>query len=386
LSRAVYINATSTYFPNAPVTNDNIENVLGLINGRASRSKNIVLASNLIRSRHYAIDPVTRRSTHTNAQLTAQAVRALLEQNPDLKLGEAQVLCCGTTVPDVLVPAHGQMVQGELKDFSGEVFSSAGVCCSSMSALKTAAMSIQSGNSDNAIVTGSEVASKFMRGEFFESECEKQLAQLQKNPIVAFDNDFLRWMLSDAAAALYLSSEAKPGKTNLRVNWIDGHSYANEETSCMFAGGYLADDGEVTGWQDLRLESDPDKLKFAMNFRQDIRQLRDKITLYTVEKPLLEIKKRRGLKPGDYSWFVPHYSSGFFREILFAALQAYDFAIPYERWFTKLPEIGNIGSASMFSFLDFLVKEKSLAAGEKILCYVPESARFAAYYFELEVV
>jgi 3-oxoacyl-[acyl-carrier-protein] synthase-3 len=225
-----------------------------------------------------------------------------------------------------------------------------------------------------------------MRSEFFESECEKMVNELQKNPVVAFDNDFLRWMLSDGAAALYVSDQILPGKTNLRINWIEGRSYANEEPVCMFAGGHLGPDGGVTGWQDLRLQDDAEKSKFAMNFRQDIRQLRDKIPTYTVDKPLTEIKKKRGLKPGDYTWFLPHYSSGFFREILFSTLQNVDFEIPYERWFTKLPEVGNVGSASMFTFIDHLVNEKQLHAGEKILCYVPESARFAAYYFELEVV
>ena len=63
-----------------------------------------------------------------------------------------------------------------------------------------------------------------------------------------------------------------------------------------------------------------------------------------------------------------------------------DFDIPQDRWFTTLPATGNIGSASMFTFIDQLVKTKSLKAGEKILCYIPESARFSVYYVELEVV
>src|SRR5262249_13857291 len=158
------------YFPNAPVSNDDIEKVLGEVRGKPSRSKSIVLNSNQIKTRYYAIDPATRRPTHSNAELTAAAITKIFSENADLKLSDSKLLCCGTTVADLLVPAHGSMVQGLLKDFSGEVISTSGVCCSSMAALKTAYLSLLAGDSDAAVVTGSEVSSKFMRAEFFESE------------------------------------------------------------------------------------------------------------------------------------------------------------------------------------------------------------------------
>jgi 3-oxoacyl-[acyl-carrier-protein] synthase-3 len=101
---------------------------------------------------------------------------------------------------------------------------------------------------------------------------------------------------------------------------------------------------------------------------------------------LSEIKKKRGLHPGDYTWFLPHYSSHFFRETLAGALAGIDFSIPVERWFTSLYERGNVGSASILVFINDLIRQKTLKRGEKILCYVPESARFSVYYFELEVV
>ncbi|MBC7741322.1 MAG: StlD/DarB family beta-ketosynthase [Bdellovibrionaceae bacterium] len=388
MTRSVYINATQTFFPNSPVSNDEIENVLGVIGDRPSRSKNVVLGSNQIKTRYYAIDPATRKPTHSNAQLAALAIKNLYAVHLDLNLKNAEVLCCGTTVADLVVPGHGQMVQGELADFSGEVFSSAGVCCSSMSALKTAYLSILANNSTNAIVTGSETASKFMRSEFFVSESEENFAALQKNPMVAFEHDFLRWMLSDGAAAMYMSDQKLAGKTNLKINWIEGRSYANEQAVCMYAGGERQDDGSVMCWKDLRLAQDTKApaAKFVMNFRQDIRQLREMIPVYTVQRPLPELKKKYGLNPGDYTWFLPHYSSNYFRDTLTEVLKSVDFDIPQERWFTTLPDTGNIGSASMFTFIDQLIKTKSLNVGEKILCYIPESARFSVYYVELEVV
>lgn len=386
LNRSVYINAAGSFFPNKPVDNENIERVLGEFYGRPSRAKSVVLASNQIKTRYYAIDPETRRPTHTNAQIAANAIRNILAENPALKLEDTQVLACGTSTPDLIIPAHGQMVQGNLPEFNGDVVTTSGVCCSSMGALKVAYLSVLAGEATGAVVTGSETASKFMRSEFFESENPVKVDELKANPMVAFENDFLRWMLSDGAGALYLSDKVLPGKTNLKINWVEGRSFANEQQVCMFAGGYREADGSVTPWKDLRLQEDADKLKHAMNASQDIRQLRKEMPFYSVEKPLAELKKKRGLRPGDYSWFLPHYSSHFFRETLFEAMTKIDFQIPYERWFTELYEKGNIGSASMFVFIDELIRKKELKAGEKILCYIPESGRFSVYYMELEVV
>lgn len=386
MNQSVFINATATFFPNQPVDNQEIEKILGSPHQRPSKSKTLILKSNQIKTRYYAIDPETRKPTHTNSQLTAGAIQNLFSQNPELQLNQVHLLCCGTSTPDLLMPAHGQMVQGHLPEFSGEVVTAAGICCSSMASLKMAYMNILSGEAPSAIATGSEALSKIVRAEHFEAENEKRVDELKKQPIVAFEHDFLRWMLSDGAGAFYLSNQPLAGKVNLKINWIEGRSYANEAPVCMLAGGYREGDGTITSWKDLSVLPDADQKKYVMNISQDIRVLREKIPVYTIEKPLNEIKKKRGLNPGDYKWFLPHYSSDFFREGLYETLGKYDFHIPWDRWFTCLSDKGNTGAASIFIFVHELLQKHQLNSGDKILCYVPESGRFSVYYMELEVV
>jgi len=94
----VYINSTSAFFPNNPVSNDEMEEYLGYINGKSSKSKKIVLRNNAITNRYYALDK-NGKSTHTNAQMTALAVRALFNNDPE-KLKEIELLACGTSSPD----------------------------------------------------------------------------------------------------------------------------------------------------------------------------------------------------------------------------------------------------------------------------------------------
>jgi 3-oxoacyl-[acyl-carrier-protein] synthase-3 len=71
--KEVYINNTSSFFPNEPVSNDEMEEYLGYINDTPSRSKAIVLRNNGIKNRFYALTK-EGTSTHTNAQMTALAV------------------------------------------------------------------------------------------------------------------------------------------------------------------------------------------------------------------------------------------------------------------------------------------------------------------------
>ncbi len=78
--KEVYITKTATYFPNEPVSNDEMEEFLGLINKSPSKSKRIVLRNNGIKNRFYALTK-EGKSTHTNAEMTAQAIRKMLDND-----------------------------------------------------------------------------------------------------------------------------------------------------------------------------------------------------------------------------------------------------------------------------------------------------------------
>ena len=124
----VYITNTSLFLPNEPVSNDEMEDYLGYINGKPSKSKKIVLRNNGIKTRYYALEK-GGKTTHTNAQMAAEAVRQLFADNPDA-LKEIELLSCGTSSPDQMMPSHGVMVHGWLPEAEAiEVVSPSGVCC-----------------------------------------------------------------------------------------------------------------------------------------------------------------------------------------------------------------------------------------------------------------
>ena len=93
--------------------------VLGLVGGKPSRARRIVLRNNGIKARHYAIDPESGSPTHDNARLTAEAIRRL--EGSAFALADMDCLVCGTSLPDQMMPNHAVMVHGELATAAREV-------------------------------------------------------------------------------------------------------------------------------------------------------------------------------------------------------------------------------------------------------------------------
>ena len=65
--------------PNEPVSNADMETYLGMIDGRPSKARAIVLNRNGIKQRYYALDK-HGNVTHTNVQMAANAIRGLMDE------------------------------------------------------------------------------------------------------------------------------------------------------------------------------------------------------------------------------------------------------------------------------------------------------------------
>ncbi len=378
-----YITDLASFLPNQPVTNDRIEDVLGRIKAIPSRSKAIMLRNNKIQQRYYALDPETGEFTHNNAQLTAEAVRRL-KPYADFNLEDIACLCCGTTSPDVLLPGHALMVMGELCLPACDAVTTAGICIAGMTALKHACMNVAAGFSTNAVATGSELSSSYLRADFFSVIAEDPEADLAKKPILAFDADFLRWMLSDGAGAAFISGEKNPEGLSLRVDWIENISFAGELETCMYAGGWKNEDRTVSGWRAAPSAKEAACCNF-LAVRQDARLLGREI-VPTMTRALRRAAAKHNLKPADIDWYLPHYSSHFFRDKFFAGMQEAGFEIPYEKWFTNLYTTGNVGAASIYLIMEALFKSGDLEPGQRLLCFIPESGRFSHCFMHLTVV
>lgn len=378
MSAKVYINNIAKFLPNNPISNDEMEQILGQINDSPSKSRRLILRNNGIQKRYYALN-ANQEITHNNAEITANAIKNL--ENQDFNMQNMEVLSCGTSTPDVLLPSHAAMVHGLLKNRSVELNSSSGVCCSGMNALKYGYLSVKSGNSNNAVCSGSERVSTWMMANKFEKEVEN-LEALEQQPILAFKKDFLRWMLSDGAGAMLLENEPK-GALSLEILWMENYSYAHELEACMYAGGEKIEDGNLKAWSEYSTEEWQTQSVFSL--KQDVKILDEHILTKGVISTLDAVKKNK-ISVDDITYFLPHISSMYFKEKLYQEFVNQGMEIPKEKWFINLTEVGNVGSASIYLMLDQLYHSGKLKRGNTILLSVPESGRFSYAYAYLKVV
>lgn len=374
----VFITQTSHFFPNSPVPNDEMEDYLGLVNNHRSLSRPIVLRNNGIKTRYYALDK-QGNVTHTSVQMAAEAIRNL--EGEDFRLADAELLAYGTASPEQIMPSPAVMVHGELPETGNlEVVSFQGSCCTSVEALKYCAYAIASGDANEAVCAASERLSALMRAENFKAEGD--VIALDKRPILAFQKDFLRWMLSDGAAALRLSSKPAQSGLSLKVEWVELTSFANERETCMYMGGEKQPDGSLKGWNAYPQDQWLPMSLFSL--KQDTRVLGENIVRLGGEF-LKRMMKKRNLKSADVDWLLPHMSSMFFKDEMKRNIEEIGISVPEDHWFYNLTRIGNIGSVSALAMIDEIYHSGKLKKGEHLLVVVPESARFTYGYIYLTV-
>jgi 3-oxoacyl-[acyl-carrier-protein] synthase III len=365
-----YVTSTGAFLPGPPIGNDEIEAVLGLVDGRRSRLKARILKANGIQTRHYAIDR-SHRTTHSNEDLAVQAAEACL-RDASLPARQIGLLSCATTQGDLVIPGFGSMVQARLGMPEVELHTAHGICSSSVMALRAAVNTLRLGEQSSALVVVSELASRLFKHTRYEAA--------GGHGAIDFNAEFLRWMLSDGAGAWLL--ETRPRGRCLRVDWIRSYSHADALPLCMSIGR-PTDAADTRSWQDYATYAEAEAAG-ALLIRQDVRLLEHIVklgvdgALRLIAEGLLDVRRLDHL--------LCHYSSHHFRSRIFELLEMCGASVPYEKWFTNLYTRGNTGCASIMIMLDEFLREGRAQPGQTILCMVPESGRFNVAYVHLTMV
>src|SRR5688572_1439342 len=365
-----YITSTGAFLPGPPVGNDEMEEILGCVEGKPSRLKARILKANGIRTRHYAIDR-SHRTVHSNLDMAVTAAKKCLDASP-LPARSIGMLSCATTQGDMVIPGFGSMVQAGLGIPGVELLTAHGICSSSVMAVKAAVNALKAGEHRSALVVVSELASRLFKSTRYEAAGGQSA--------IDFNSEFLRWMLSDGAGAWLL--ESVPRGYCLRVDWIRCFSHADALPVCMGIGT-PTDREDARTWQDYPTYAEAEAAG-ALLIRQDVRLLEHIVKLGV--DGALRLIEEGVLVIDEIDHFLCHYSSHHFRGRIADMLEMCGASIPEERWFTNLYTRGNTGAASIFIMLDDFLREGRARPGERILCMVPESGRFNTAYMQLTMV
>lgn len=366
---SVFLTSCGCFLPGAPVGNGEIERFIAPLDARSERIKRRILSDNGILTRHYAIDE-QGQTRFSAAQMGARAVEDCLHRS-GVALDEVSVLCTGNAGGDLAVPGFANMLQGELGAGPMHTSSHQGVCAASMVALQHAATSLELGAHQNALVVASEFPSRmFKRSRFAPRDYQ-----------ASFDAHFLRFMLSDGAGAWLLSRRPRPAGLSLKLDWIHTRAFSGDHPVCMQIGA--APDARFPSYLDYDSLAEAER-DGAFLLRQDIRLLPRLFELGIHE--YVDLVRARRIDPGAVDLFLCHYSSKKFEPIVDELMQKAGLAIDKERWFSNLTVRGNTGAASMLIMMADALRERPLRAGQRVLCFVPESGRFTISFAQFTVV
>ena len=356
-----YITSTGSYLPGEPVNNENIQQYLGKVIGEGQvRSK--ILKANGIETRHYALDK-KQNATHSLYELAAEAVKDCLSQdNNPLQI---DYLSAGTTHAPFLAPGvssilHDQLSKAKVIGHSLEINSNSGICSSGAQSIVNATRAVKSEDADAAICVGVEQSSVGLKSKAFRTAYDIPTVLRDIRSSKWFMAVFLRFMLSDGAGAFLLEPQPREPSISLKVDWTYSRSFANEAPLCMHINSS------------------------TMILSQNIKILA-KYMAPLSKKAVVGALCEHGETLDSYTMVLPHMSSYYFepavRKIM--AELSPNREVPY--W-TNLRTAGNTGAASIFIMLDEYLKTQPVAAGDRILLFVPESGQFNYVLISLTVV
>ena len=375
--KKVYITSAGAFLPNTAVTNEEMEDFLGNINGTPSRKKAVFLRKNGIKTRFYAMDK-SQKTTHKAYEMAALAIENCLS-GAGVPKSDIDFLSAGTTQSDLPVPGFASMVHGESGLDRCGIASHQSVCASGLMAIKNAYMHVQSGEMKNAVCCAAELSSRMFKSNRF-----KYQASILQQEEIPLETEFLRWMLSDGAGALLLQDKPAVNGLSLEVKWVDLQSHANAYDVCMYTGTQKNRDGSVSAtWLDYDSVSDADR-EGMINLRQDMGLVENVVKLGV--NRFFELIDLQKIDPKNIDWLLCHYSSHHFKPQIVDLLHRGGLEIADEKWYTTLYDKGNMGSASIFVTIKELMDSGRLREGQNILCMVPESGRFITGFMWLKVV
>ncbi len=166
-------------------------------------------------------------------------------------------------------------------------------------------------------------------------------------------------------------------KIPLKIEWMEGYSYAFELDTCIYAGGDKLEDASLKPWSEYPADVWGKMSLLAM--KQDVKLLGVNILQKGIASMKLAMEKHN-ITEDDIDYYLPHISSYYFKENLYNEIENQGLHLPWEKWFLNLQNVGNVGAGSIYLMLEELVHSGKLKKGDRIFLQVPESARFAYSY------
>ena len=300
------IKGTGSYLPEQVLTNNDLEKIV-------DTTDEWIRSRTGIKKRHLA------REDETTCDLAERASKTAIKMSGKKK-DDIDLIIVATTTPDVIFPSTACLLQQRLNIHGCPAFDIQAVCTGFVYALHVADLFIKSGNSECALIVGSETMSRIIDWE-------------DRNTCVLF---------GDGAGAVILEKSSTPGILSTHIH-ADG---AYQELLSVPAG----------------ISSNYNLVKSNQAFIKMQGNEVFKVAVNTLGDIVDETLKANSMKNTEIDWLVPHQAN---TRIISAMAKKLDMSM--DRVVVTVDQHGNTSAESIPLALDVAINDGRIKNNDKLL-------------------
>jgi 3-oxoacyl-[acyl-carrier-protein] synthase-3 len=355
----VRVAGSGSFLPGLPVPADEVDLYLGELTHAPEKTRKWLSRVRLLMKElleveyyHFALDPVTRKFTEDNVTMSVKASLEALS-NAGMKPGEIDLIVYGSAHQDQMPTASVRIQEALGIEQCAEISVHAN-CTSAYKALLLGADLIRNGRYKTALVVSAGISSSELVAEYY------------NQPLVKKEELFLRYFLSDGAAALILQA-ADTCENGLFVEYNYIESIGGSKPSAM-------GNKRPAYYMNPKEEFELGYHHLAQMFQQELRENFHEPDGSVFLKGLKRMLARYPVDPGKIKFFQVNFPSKHIAELIMDECAM--LGIDREKLYSKMASMGYIGPPMALLCLDRIRKEETLAAGDVILSFVTEVSKF----------
>ncbi len=301
---------------------------------------------------HFAIDPISRTFFEDNITMSEKAARVAIA-DAGLVTQDVELIVYGSAHQDQMPTASVRIQERLGIERCGELSVHAN-CTSAYKALLLGFDLIRNGRYKNALVISSGMSSSELIAEYY------------NQPLVTKEEVFLRYFLSDGAAALMLEADTEK-KDGLYIEQVYMESAGGKKPSAM-------GNKRPAYYMNPKEEFEKGFHHLAQLFQEELRANFHEQDGSIFLKGLKRMMEKYPFPVEDIRFFQVNFPSKHITELIMEECEP--LGIPRDRLYSKMATMGYIGPPMALLCLDKIKKEEKMENGDLILSFVTEVSKF----------
>jgi len=355
----VKIAGSGSFLPGAPIPADEVDHYLGELTAAPEKIRKWlgrvrILMKELLEVEyyHFALDPITRKFTDDNVTMSVKAAREALT-DAGMEPEELDLIVYGSAHQDQMPTASVRIQEALGIEQCAEISVHAN-CTSAYKALLLGADLIRNGRYKTALVVSSGISSSELVAEYY------------NQPLVKKEELFLRYFLSDGAAAILLqASDTCQDGLFVEYNYIE--SIGGRKPSAM-------GNKRPAYYMNPREEFELGYHHLAQMFQEELRENFHEPDGSVFLKGLKRMLAKHPVDIEKIKFFQVNFPSKHISELIMD--ECAELGIDRKTLYSKMATMGYIGPPMALLCLDRIRKEEHLAKGDIILSFVTEVSKF----------